>query len=750
MTVPAQTSTRTTAVGNGITTVFAFDFLCLESRDLRVSVADAVVDPSQYTVTGLGQHQGGQVIFLVAPAGGDQILLELAVVADRQNDYQEYGDLFAKSVNFDLDRLWLAVQGAVGNLRRALQLGTYDQDGSGAYRANGNRIQNVGKPKVTTDAARQQDIIEALSGLAADGSGQFVVERLADANDSENGASMVANASQVVDSITKLRSLRKSSPSKFARTTGYHAPEDGGAAFYYLDESDTTSADNGVTVIVASDGGRWKLNHNGSINVRQAGARGDGSDDIVALQRATDALSPGLRLVAEGEFTTSEELWIRKSNVVYDFRAAKFIQTGTTYTGYGSGLIIGNLQTPSDVPTNVTLLGGEYHPVGNSQPYPLADYNSIAVIAGNHITIVNPRIYPKQSTRAISVQTDSSFWSEPGPAIDGVYVYGLEVYGDGDAVDGVDITSDGRDDLIRNVYVQGQVFGCKQGFNVSPGSDSYNFRGINIDLIVDGATERAGNVSRCINSNISLVATNSRKTGLEARQMTGSIIRAKIHGAGGDLLNAFALVDGIGTAQNTIDINASGPWAIGVYAGSEFAVYRNVEVDGAALGIKTLGFRTTWNDVVLRNCTVDIDNPHLPTDVWGSVVTQKTGDSPRKRGMTIGANNGVDQFYSLDLAGGETIVIPAGSAALPLGNVATFSGMLLVNGVGGIGDPGLFLAGGLLTYFLGGSSASFSDDEGSSGTVNVYYNADSVIEIKNNTASTVTLRVMSIRMRSSP
>ena len=191
MTVPAQTTTRTTAVGNGITTQFSFDFLCLEARDVRVSVSDVVVDPSQYTVSGLGQHQGGAVTFLIAPAYGVPILMELAVVADRLTDYQHLGDFMSKTVNFDFDRIWLSMQGALGNLRRALQLGTYDVDGTGSYRANGNRIRDVGRPETTTDAARKQDVVEMLADLSTDGSGQFVVERLADTADSDNGAAMV-------------------------------------------------------------------------------------------------------------------------------------------------------------------------------------------------------------------------------------------------------------------------------------------------------------------------------------------------------------------------------------------------------------------------------------------------------------------------------------------------------------------------------------------------------------------------------
>lgn len=74
-------------------------------------------------------------------------------------------------------------------------------------------------------------------------------------------------------------------------TRGYYTNGDGGAAKYYLDSADTTSADNGGEVIVSTDGGRWKLAKGPVYSSKQFGARGDssysvaGSDDTVALQR---------------------------------------------------------------------------------------------------------------------------------------------------------------------------------------------------------------------------------------------------------------------------------------------------------------------------------------------------------------------------------------------------------------------------------------------------------------------------------
>ena len=158
MTVPQNPNTRTEAVGNGVTLSFAYDFLCLEARDIQVSISDVLLAPSQYTVTGLGQIQGGAVSFGTPPPNGAPILIELAVVSARAIDYQDNGDLFAQTVNFDFDRLWLAIKSAFGWIRRALVLGTYDVDGAGSYRANNNRIQDLADPQADQDAVNYRSM----------------------------------------------------------------------------------------------------------------------------------------------------------------------------------------------------------------------------------------------------------------------------------------------------------------------------------------------------------------------------------------------------------------------------------------------------------------------------------------------------------------------------------------------------------------------------------------------------------------
>jgi hypothetical protein len=103
----------------------------------------------------------------------------------------------------------------------------------------------------------------------------------------------LSRANRVIDSVSALRSVSKLTYTRVF-CTGYYAPHDGGGGAYQYDSSDTTSADNGCTVIVATDGGRWKLQHFGRLSVMQAGAKGDGT--TVDTNSIQNAVATGLRV----------------------------------------------------------------------------------------------------------------------------------------------------------------------------------------------------------------------------------------------------------------------------------------------------------------------------------------------------------------------------------------------------------------------------------------------------------------------
>lgn len=149
--------------------------------------------------------------------------------------------------------------------------------------------------------------------VAADlASGYVTVHQGATREDlaASGGAGLIGGANQVVPSIAGLRGLNKASASKNAFVTGYYVAGDGGGGPYYYDAADTTTVDNGGTTIVATDGGRWKLAHNGTVSVKQFGAKGISTDDFTFLQSAITTICgfAGTLIFNPGEYKISQPL----------------------------------------------------------------------------------------------------------------------------------------------------------------------------------------------------------------------------------------------------------------------------------------------------------------------------------------------------------------------------------------------------------------------------------------------------------
>lgn len=108
-----------------------------------------------------------------------------------------------------------------------------------------------------------------------------------------------------VDSIVELREVLQTQATRVL-VAGYYTPSDGGGGYYALDSEDQLSSDNGGTVIVATDGGRWKLSTSGIVSVKQFGAVGDGvKNDGVRIQAAVHALGGKRLFFPKGEYITS-------------------------------------------------------------------------------------------------------------------------------------------------------------------------------------------------------------------------------------------------------------------------------------------------------------------------------------------------------------------------------------------------------------------------------------------------------------
>lgn len=267
MPVPEQVTVNS-STANGLTTVFPYSFKIIEEGDLAVEL-DGVVQTTGFTISGAGEDTGGDVTFAVPPASGVVVNRYLDPPLRRITDYQQHGDYNSETLDADFDRGWTAMQSLSERISRCLQVS----------------IGTTPTPEALLTLLNDA-VYSVTSGLSSK-------------------VTVVAN-------ITALRALPKTgAPSAFVYGSG---------GLYYYDSTDTTSADNGVTIIVATDGARWKLLHNGTISAEQAGAVGDGvTDDTAAITRFFNSAisNPGVehRLSSKTYIVSSTLPTINVSNV---------------------------------------------------------------------------------------------------------------------------------------------------------------------------------------------------------------------------------------------------------------------------------------------------------------------------------------------------------------------------------------------------------------------------------------------------
>lgn len=109
--------------GNGVTTVFSYDFRILKDTDLKVTVGGVTKTlTTDYTVSGVGDSGGGNVTFVSAPANGAAIVFERNASYDRTTDYQRGGGFDEETVDKDFDRSVMLVQQIKAILDRVPQI----------------------------------------------------------------------------------------------------------------------------------------------------------------------------------------------------------------------------------------------------------------------------------------------------------------------------------------------------------------------------------------------------------------------------------------------------------------------------------------------------------------------------------------------------------------------------------------------------------------------------------------------------
>lgn len=302
---------------NGVTTNFPFYFKFLANEDLVVTYVDPLGASSiltlgmHYTVNGAGNDQGGSIVTTSALAGPGQLAVSREMEAFQPTSLRNQGKFLAETHEDVFDRLTMLIQQGWATFGRALRRPL----GRDYYDAESRRIANVADPVGQQDAATKNWV-----GIFIDSVSGQINNTLGIAYDAGNLFDYLKYGNnRTVDSIAALRAL-SSSRNQRATVLGYYGKGDGGGGVYYADLTDTTTADNGGTVIEADDGTRWKLATVDVVDIRQYGARsGSAISSSPQIQKAFD--DGGTKSAADG-------VYLLGSTVSYDHSAADFPHTG--------------------------------------------------------------------------------------------------------------------------------------------------------------------------------------------------------------------------------------------------------------------------------------------------------------------------------------------------------------------------------------------------------------------------------------
>ncbi|MDF8361941.1 hypothetical protein [Achromobacter anxifer] len=187
----------------------------------------------------------------------------------------------------------------------------------------------------------QDDVTGAASPTDVEAAIDRFAEKLADPTNTDLGAALVGGVNRVVDTVADVRKQR-GIKNPYVVATGYYARNDKQPSFYVYDPADSSTADNGFTVLVSQYGDRYKLNHPGAVSIDEAGAKGDGvTDDSARIQAAFDwASTTGIPLRASARtygLKLSQRIALEGSNQTY---CALIYKTRVKLHGAGMGATV--------------------------------------------------------------------------------------------------------------------------------------------------------------------------------------------------------------------------------------------------------------------------------------------------------------------------------------------------------------------------------------------------------------------------
>ncbi len=297
MTVETTNSTISYTGNNSVTT-FAYNFLTYSEDHLFIYLDD-VEQTSGFSVDGVGDESGGDIIFNIAPGDGVEIRIDRTVPETQLIEYQEYGPFKAKTNERGLD---LGVMIAQQNAREIGRDSSKKMDKRTAAPEN-----NV---VIFDDEGNSKD-----SGATIDSINVTATDRVVPFD----------TLDEAVNETNPLKIFNGAALNLKERTAG----NGGGAMWGVVLASSVTTNTFDIVQCVGVPTLALALRVDGALNIKTLGAKGDGSDSTAVEQFA--AANYQNILVPEGTYLRTGKVDILDGQV-WTMENPLYTQDGVTFT----------------------------------------------------------------------------------------------------------------------------------------------------------------------------------------------------------------------------------------------------------------------------------------------------------------------------------------------------------------------------------------------------------------------------------
>jgi len=208
MTIASEVNRSGPYIGNGVTTIFDYEFRVLDETHIRVVRADNGIESDltlgvNYSVTGVGDNGGGTIVMATPPTATQTLTFLRAVPFTQETDLENQGPFFAETIEAALDLAVMRDQQLAESLSRTIQIpatgvGSYDPDQLVAD------VMSVRSDRILAQAAR----LAAEDAAAALGNALRTYDTIA-----------IAQAAAIPLSVNNVRVVRDSALSRLVNRT---------------------------------------------------------------------------------------------------------------------------------------------------------------------------------------------------------------------------------------------------------------------------------------------------------------------------------------------------------------------------------------------------------------------------------------------------------------------------------------------------------------------------------------------------